>query len=106
MMLRTTLPIVARSRAGVYAQPIHTTPVALKTVTEKVTEVADKVNKKVGKGLASAIDAGEKAAEKTKETLGAAEETTERAKKKEYEMGQDVKGKARQAASEVRSKSQ
>lgn len=30
---------------------------------------------------------------------GAAEETTERAKKKEYEMGQDVKGKARQVSS-------
>ncbi|KAF9458746.1 hypothetical protein BDZ94DRAFT_70699 [Collybia nuda] len=52
------------------ARTIHSSPVAYKTVTEKVSEVADKVNRKVGKGLASAIETGENATQVTKEKLG------------------------------------
>ncbi|KAJ7456547.1 hypothetical protein FB451DRAFT_1276347 [Mycena latifolia] len=63
----------------VYARPFHSTPVAQKTVTEKVSEVADSVNKKVGKGLADAIGKGEEVAGATKDTL---KSTTEQGKKK------------------------
>ncbi|KAF8221778.1 hypothetical protein L208DRAFT_1414530 [Tricholoma matsutake] len=65
------------------SRALHSTPVSLKSMTEKVSEVADKVNKKVGEGLASAIDAGEKATKATKatkESLGStAAETKEKA---------------------------
>ncbi|KAF8898339.1 hypothetical protein BD779DRAFT_1483413, partial [Infundibulicybe gibba] len=58
------------------SRSLHSTPVAAKTVTEKVSEVAENVNKSVGRGLASAIETGEKATENTKETLGSAAQQT------------------------------
>ena len=81
-MLRTAFTN-ART-AGLHTRSLHSSPVAYKTITEKVSEVADtvsayvsplvplllttfQVNKKVGQGLASAIDAGEKATNATKE---------------------------------------
>jgi len=72
MLLRTILTRSSISRSVVAARQLHSSPVAEKTVTEKVTEVADKVNKSVGKGLASAIDTGEKVVGSTKHTFGSA----------------------------------
>lgn len=87
-MLRAAISNTSRTAFVARSHAFHTTPVAAKTVTEKVTEVADKVcveakqqvlehlpriqvNKSVGRGLASAIDKGEKVTEATKETIGA-----------------------------------
>lgn len=86
-MFRSAFTSVSRSSA-VASRSLHSTPIASKTVTEKVTEVAQdvcfvwhqvidrnfdhriQVNLKVGKGLASALETGQKATEATKETLG------------------------------------
>ncbi|KAF5377237.1 hypothetical protein D9615_006345 [Tricholomella constricta] len=81
------------------ARALHSTPVAAKTVTEKVSEVADKINKNVGKGLASAIETGEQATHTAKEKLGSAtEETKEKAEKASELAGQ----KTNQAAAGAR----
>jgi len=92
-MFRTTISTARSSYSSVFksSRSIHSTPVAFKTVPEKVAEVADTVNKKVGKGLASAIETGEKAAHSTKETLGAA-------KKKAGDAPKAAGQKANQAA--------
>ncbi|ESK95539.1 f1 atpase assembly protein 11 [Moniliophthora roreri MCA 2997] len=95
-MFRTALTTISRP-AG--ARALHSTPVAAKTVTEKVSEVADTVNKKVGKGLASAIDKGEHAANATKETLSS---TTGQAKQKGSEASTVASQKANQAAAGAR----
>ncbi|KAH7883951.1 hypothetical protein F5I97DRAFT_1814514, partial [Phlebopus sp. FC_14] len=90
---------------------IHATPVASKTVKEKVTEVADKVNKKVGKGLADAIETGERATAKTKETLGKRRSldlpfllmgsSTGSAEKKTKQTAQHTSEQTKQKANEV-----
>ncbi|EEB88358.1 hypothetical protein MPER_13843 [Moniliophthora perniciosa FA553] len=95
-MFRTALATVSRP-AGVRA--LHSTPVAAKTVTEKVSEVADTVNKKVGKGLASAIDKGENAAQSTKETISS---KAGEAKQKGSEASTVAGQKANQAAAGAR----
>lgn len=86
IMLRNALSASRSTTISLRSRSLHSTPVAYKTVTEKVSEVADtvsfpiyipflvhtltsvtKVNKKVGKGLASAIESGQEVTEKTKE---------------------------------------
>jgi len=88
-MLRTTLTKSYISRSLVAGRQLHSSPVARKTVTEKVSEVADKVNKSVGKGLAGAIDTGEKAVDSTKDTLGST-------KRKASSASQDAQGMAQE----------
>ncbi|KAF8061020.1 hypothetical protein FPV67DRAFT_1512489 [Lyophyllum atratum] len=81
------------------ARALHSTPLAAKSVTEKVSEVADKVNKNVGKKLASAIETGEKATQATKETLGSA---TQETKEKAAETAKVAEQKKNQAAAGAR----
>ncbi|KAH7916499.1 hypothetical protein BJ138DRAFT_1097173 [Hygrophoropsis aurantiaca] len=71
-MYRSALTSTSRAFAApsIYTRSIHFSPVAAKSVTEKVSEVADAVNKKVGKGLASAIETGEKVTSTAEEKLG------------------------------------
>ena len=74
-MFRTVLTSTSRSGLA-YAsiartRAFHTSPVAAKTVTEKVKEVASDVNIKVGRTLAGGIEKGEQVADKTKEVVGA-----------------------------------
>ncbi|KAF9040361.1 hypothetical protein BDZ89DRAFT_1109876 [Hymenopellis radicata] len=78
---------------------LHTTPVARKTVTEKVSEMADSVNKKLGKGLASALETGEQATKATKETLGS---TVESAKQKSKDTANVAGQKMNQAEAGAR----
>ncbi|KAF7972563.1 hypothetical protein HWV62_38612 [Athelia sp. TMB] len=87
-MLRTAFSN-ART-AGLRTRSLHSSPVAYKTITEKVSEVADTVNKKVGQGLASAIDAGEQATNVTKEKAA-----------KVSDIAGDKAGQAKQKASEA-----
>lgn len=68
-MFRTSISSVSRTAIS-SRRCLHSTPVAAKTVTEKVSEVADNINKSLGKGLAGAIDKGENATEVAKDTLG------------------------------------
>jgi len=75
--IRTTRSLAVPSRT------LHSSPVTLKSATEKAKEVASDVNIKIGKTLASAIDKGEKAAQSAKETVGVgAKEGTEKVKQK------------------------
>ncbi|KAG5646050.1 hypothetical protein DXG03_004473 [Asterophora parasitica] len=96
------ITILATSRLSavrasfINARTRHSTPVAAKTVTEKVSEVADKVNKKVGKRLASAIETGEQATQSAKETLGSATEETK-------ETAENASDLAKQKTNQVRS---
>ncbi|KZP15253.1 hypothetical protein FIBSPDRAFT_833234 [Athelia psychrophila] len=103
-MLRTAF-ISARS-AGLRTRSLHSSPVAYKTVTEKVSEVADNVNKKVGKGLASAIETGEKAAHVTKEKAAHASNVAGakagEAKEKAAEASEVAGQKTNQAAAGAR----
>ncbi|KAG8831284.1 hypothetical protein FRC17_003362 [Serendipita sp. 399] len=98
---------LARStRTLTVSQPsrmLHSTPQALKTVTEKAKEVAsnrltfppNKVNLKVGQGLASAIETGEQATQSAKETLG---QKTEEASEATQKAADIAKQKGNQAA--------
>ncbi|EPQ61025.1 hypothetical protein GLOTRDRAFT_109267 [Gloeophyllum trabeum ATCC 11539] len=81
------------------SRQLHSSPVAYKSVTEKVKEVGDKVNKSLGKGLAGAIEKGEKATEATKETLGT---TAEQAKQKTSEASTVAGQKANETAAKAR----
>ncbi|TFK36783.1 hypothetical protein BDQ12DRAFT_713757 [Crucibulum laeve] len=96
-MFRTV--ITSTARPFVSRRAFSTSPVACKTVTEKVSEVADKVNKKVGQGLASAIDKGEHATNAAKETIGA---TATEAKQDAEHAGRVTGQKAHQAAAGAR----
>ena len=74
-MYRTVLASSSRSalfsaRLPASRAPFHTSPVAAKTVTEKVKEVASDVNLKMGRTLASGIEKGQQAAETTKQAVG------------------------------------
>ncbi|KAF8634416.1 hypothetical protein AX15_000867 [Amanita polypyramis BW_CC] len=84
---------------------LHSSPVAAKSVTDKVSEAADKVSKRMGKGLASAIEAGEKAAQTAKDSMGSvAQETkskTEDMKKNTKQTANKLADDARQAKSDV-----
>jgi len=111
-MFRTTLARLPISRSIVAARQLHSSPVAGKTVTEKVTEVADKVNKSVGKGLASAIDTGEKVVDSTKHSLGStkrkATDTTQekinQASESTKQAAENTRQKFNQATGEARDK--
>ena len=69
-MFRLALTSTSRTVLPSTSRAFHTSPIAAKTVTERVKEVADNVNIKVGKTLASGIEKGEQVAEKTKQTVG------------------------------------
>jgi hypothetical protein len=43
IMMRSTVPRAARGPRYAYTRHIHATPLALKSVTDKVSEVAEKV---------------------------------------------------------------
>ncbi|KAG7091086.1 hypothetical protein E1B28_010142 [Marasmius oreades] len=120
-MFRNAITSVSRPLALQGARALHSTPVASKTVTEKVSEVADKVNKSVGKGLASAIDKGENVAQSTKEVMGsasqqakekgneaydAASQKTNQATEKGKEASNTASHKANQAAAGARQASE
>ncbi|KZT23804.1 hypothetical protein NEOLEDRAFT_1068857, partial [Neolentinus lepideus HHB14362 ss-1] len=92
---------IAQTSRG--ARSLHTTPVARKTVTEKVKDVGDKVNKTVGRTLAGAIEKGEQATETTKQTLGNIPCTkTEQAKEKAGEASTVAGQKANETAAKAR----
>ncbi|KAG8762546.1 hypothetical protein FRC20_008034, partial [Serendipita sp. 405] len=89
---RSTRTLTAVSRPS---RTFHSTPQALKTVTEQAKEAASTVNQKVGQGLAAAIDKGEQLTESTKETLGQKkDEASETAQK----AGNLARQKSNQAA--------
>ncbi|KAG8838229.1 hypothetical protein FRC20_006474 [Serendipita sp. 405] len=89
---RSTRTLTAVSQPS---RTFHSTPQALKTVTEQAKEAASTVNKKVGQGLAAAIDKGEELTESTKETLGQKkDEASETAQK----AGNLARQKSNQAA--------
>ncbi|KAJ7480196.1 hypothetical protein B0H11DRAFT_1808710 [Mycena galericulata] len=89
---------IARSSVA-HARPFHSTPAALKTVTEKVSETADAVNKKLGKGLADAIETGQKAAAATKETI---KSTTEKKASETATVAGQKKNEAAAGARELK----
>ncbi|KAF9569862.1 hypothetical protein CPC08DRAFT_756839 [Agrocybe pediades] len=104
-MFRTSFTSQA-TKAVVGARRLHASPVARKTVTEKVTEVADKLNKGIGKGLASAIDKGEEVTQSAKETIDTASKQTKQqanvGEAKLKEKGQELKEKGHEAAGTAR----
>ncbi|KAF8665104.1 hypothetical protein AX16_000571 [Volvariella volvacea WC 439] len=89
---RAVVPVLSRQAR---MRMLHSTPVACKTVGEKVSEVADKVNRKVGKGLASAIDKGEQATYATKEKL---EHLTSQTEEKADQAKESVEEQAKKTA--------
>ncbi|EJD04230.1 uncharacterized protein FOMMEDRAFT_19490 [Fomitiporia mediterranea MF3/22] len=101
-MLRTTLSAAVPRRSVVAARSLHASPVACKTVTEKVKEAAHNVNLKVGQTLAHGLEKGEEVTEKTQHMAGTAkskaEETAGTAKTKANESGEVAKQKANQAS--------
>ncbi|KAG8795693.1 hypothetical protein FRC17_008107 [Serendipita sp. 399] len=97
---------LARStRTLTVSQPsrmLHSTPQALKTVTEKAKEVASNVNLKVGQGLASAIETGEQATQSAKETLGQKTEEASEATQKATDIAKQKGNQAAAGATEAK----
>ncbi|KAF8845450.1 hypothetical protein BDN67DRAFT_1007304 [Paxillus ammoniavirescens] len=106
IMMRSTVPRAACGPHYAYTRFIHATPLASKSVTDKVSEVAEKVNKKVGAGLASAIETGERATEKTKETLGTSTKSAKEKGEEAKQTAQQTVEHAKQKANEVGTRAQ
>ncbi|KAL5495531.1 hypothetical protein ACEPAI_994 [Sanghuangporus weigelae] len=101
-MLRSTLSTALPRRSVCAVRSLHASPIASKTVTEKVKETAQNVNLKVGQTLAKGFEKGEEITEKTQEAAGTAkskaQETAGAAKSKADESGELAKQKTNQAS--------
>ncbi|KZT06234.1 uncharacterized protein LAESUDRAFT_726049 [Laetiporus sulphureus 93-53] len=107
-MIRTAFASTTPAVRGA-SRAFHVSPIAGKTVTEKVKEVAHEANLKVGRGLASAIEKGEEATEKlvhVAPALGKAKATAEQASEKASQTSADVRERARDFKEDVEKEAQ